>query len=110
MSFLWGTVPLAGIAIVGVPKVSEDGPDLGTWYSQKTVRPVDGFLGPDAFKEFRVEVDYAHNAVYFEKRIKHAPYDMDIVGLTLRPEKNGDYRVIGIAKKKRKILIGKTRT
>ena len=28
---------------------------------------MNGFLGPNAFKAFRVEIDYAGSAVYFEK-------------------------------------------
>jgi hypothetical protein len=116
---LWGPVHLADVGIVGVAKLSADGPTLGAWYSQKTARPVNGFLGPNAFKAFRVEVDYAGGAVYFEKEPEldkgaavlnkaasstdrgTAPdsHDMDVVGLALRPEPDGSYSVIAVATK-----------
>jgi hypothetical protein len=64
---LWGPVRLADVGVVGVAKLSANGPTLGAWYSQKTARPVNGFLGPNAFKAFRVEIDYAAGAVYFER-------------------------------------------
>lgn len=96
---LWGPVRLLNIGIVGVKEVSPNGPGLGTWYSEKTARPVEGFLGPNALKAFRVEIDYANQAVYFEKSADSDSDDMNIVGLTLRPEPDNTYTVIGIAKK-----------
>jgi hypothetical protein len=102
---MWGSVNLRHIGIVGVPELSPNGPSLGAWYSQKTARPVQGFLGPNAFKAFRVEIDYANNAVYFEKSADFDSHDMDIVGLTLRPEPDETYIVIGIAKKNGKPVV-----
>ncbi len=60
---------------------------------------MNGFLGPNAFKAFRVEIDYAGGAVYFEKGADFDSHDMDLVGLTLRPERDGSYTVIGVAMK-----------
>jgi hypothetical protein len=102
---LWGPVRLLNTGIVGVAKISPNGPGLGAWYSQKTARPVDGFLGPNAFKAFRVEIDYANKAVYFEKSGDFDSHDMDIVGLTLRPEPDNTYSVIGVAKKDGKPVV-----
>ena len=102
---LWGPVRLGNTGIVGVAELSPNGPGLGAWYSQKTARPVDGFLGPNAFKAFRVEIDYANQAVYFEKSADFNSHDMDIVGLTLRPEPDNTYRVIGIVKKDGKPVV-----
>lgn len=96
---LWGSVRLTDVAIVGVPEVSENGPSLGTWYSQKTARPVVGFLGPNAFNALRVEIDYVNSVIYLERGDGYNPYDMDLVGLTLRPEADGCYSVIGVATK-----------
>jgi len=102
---LCGPVRLVNTGIVGAAEVAPNGPGLGTWYSQKTARPVDGFLGPNAFKAFRVEIDYANKAVYFEKSADFDSHDMDIVGLTLRPEPDNTYRVIGIAQKDGKPVV-----
>ncbi len=93
----WGSTPLKKVGLVGVPNFLPGGMDLGAWYSQKAARPVDGILGPNAYKDFRVEIDYANGAVYFEKGNDSDLHDMDLVGLTLRPEANGSYQVIGVA-------------
>lgn len=102
---LWGPVRLLNTGIVGVSEVSPNGPDIGAWYSQKTSRPVDGFLGSNAFKAYRIEIDYANKAVYFEKGPHFDFHDMDIIGLTLRPEKDATYSIIGIAKKDGKPVV-----
>ena len=90
---LWGGVSLRDVGVVGLP---ESFP-LASWYSRKTARPVDGLLGPNAFKAFRVEIDYAGSAVYFEKMAGFDSHDMDVVGLTLRPTADGGYDVIAVA-------------
>jgi C-terminal processing protease CtpA/Prc len=92
----WGPVRLTDVGIAGLPGFFQRGASLGDWYSQKTASPVEGFLGPNAFKAFRVEIDYASSAVYFERGAEVDAHDMDLVGLTLQPQANGDYRVIGI--------------
>jgi len=92
----WGGVRLAGVGIVGLPNFF-GGATVGTWYSQKAARPLDGFLGPNALKAFRVEIDYANSAVYFEKGAEFDAGDMDLVGLTVRLEADGTYRVLGVA-------------
>jgi len=95
----WGPVELAGVGVVGLPPFPGSDMSLGDWYSKKTARPVQGFLGPNAFRTFRVEIDYANGTVYFERGKKTGAPDMDLVGLTLRPEADGSYHVIGIARK-----------
>jgi hypothetical protein len=94
-----GSVRLDSIGIAGLPDFFPNGTGLGEWYSQKTARAVDGFLGPNAFKNYRIEFDYQNQLVYFDKRIESDPHDMDLVGLTLRPEADGSYLIIGIASK-----------
>jgi hypothetical protein len=95
---VWGTTSLKGVAVVGVP-------GLGEWYSRKTASPVDGFLGPNAFKPFRVEIDYVGSAVYFEKGSEFDLHDQDLVGLTLRPEADSGFSVIGVAQKGGKPVV-----
>ncbi len=92
-----GSVRLAGVGLVGLPGVFPGG--LAAWYSQKTARPVSGFLGPNAFKAFRLEIDYVNGAVYLEKGEAPALHDMDLVGLTLHLDPDGRYRVIGVPQK-----------
>ncbi len=93
----WGSARLADVGIVGLPKFLPDGSGIGEWYSQKSARPVAGFLGPNAFKPFRIEIDYSNGAVYFERSGGVDAHDMDLVGLTLRPVADGSYQVIGVA-------------
>jgi hypothetical protein len=95
----WGGVVLSQVGLVGLGEVFGPGFDLGVWYSQKTAHPVDGFLGPNAFKAFRVEIDFPNSTVYFAKGPAPIADDMDIVGLTLRPEMDGGYSVLGVARK-----------
>jgi C-terminal processing protease CtpA/Prc len=58
---------------------------------------VNGFLGPNAFSAFRVEIDYENEAVYFGKTGEFDAHDMDRVGLTLRPEPDGGFSVLGVS-------------
>jgi len=101
----WGSVTLKNIGVVGLPNVFGNGKNVGDWYSQKTARRVDGFFGPNMFKAFRVEIDYANSAVYFEKDSDFDSNDMDIVGLTLRQQGDGSYQVIGIVSKDGKPVV-----
>lgn len=96
---LWGGVRLAGVGLVGLPSFFPDGASVGAWYSRKTARPVDGFLGPNAFKAFRVEIDYAGSAVYFDKGAEPDAHDLDLVGLTIGPEAGGRWNVLGVAQR-----------
>jgi hypothetical protein len=96
---LWGPVSLAKVGIVDFPNMFRNGAGLREFYSQKSARPVDGFLGPNAFKAFRIEIDYADSAIYFDKGPDVDSHDMDLVGLTIRQEEDGSYQVIGVAQK-----------
>jgi hypothetical protein len=93
----WGTVRLADVGIAGLPNFFPNGSTVGEWYSQKCARPVAGFLGPNAFEAYRVEIDYAGSAVYFEKKKEPDTRDMDLVGLTIRLGADGVYEVLGAA-------------
>jgi hypothetical protein len=56
-----------------------------------------GFLGSEALLNYRIGLDYAHSAVYFEiGRTFNFP-DFDVIGITLRPDADGRFTVAGIA-------------
>jgi hypothetical protein len=101
----WGGQIIPATAIAGMPAFFNGGKDVGAWYSQKTAAPVDGFFGPNVFKAFRVEIDYAENAVYLLKGTSVDIHDLDIVGLTLRPLNDERYQVIGVVEKDGKPMI-----
>jgi len=48
-------------------------------------------------KAFRVQIDYANGVTYLEKR-GEADNGLDIVGLTLRAQRDGTYLVAGVSK------------
>jgi len=55
-----------------------------------------GILGADALMNYRVGLDYAHSTVYFDiGRLFKFP-EFHVVGLTLRPEHDGRFTIIGI--------------
>lgn len=95
--FTWGSTKLQGIGTAGIPHIGE-------WYSRKTVRPVAGFLGANALREYRIEIDYVNSSVYLS-RGERTTEDFDMVGLTVRLEENGDYRIVDVARKDGKPVV-----
>ncbi len=91
----WGEIVLSDIVVIGLPQFGE-GMDVGKWYSKKTAKPVVGFLGPNAFRNCRVEIVYPESAIYVEKGLLSDAHDMDIVRLTVKPLNDGRYEVIGV--------------
>lgn len=101
----WGAARLTDVAVVGLTRFGPDGPAVGDWYSRKTARRVEGFLGPNAFEAFRMCIDYPDSAVYFEKTGEPDAHDLDLVGLTVRLVSDGRYQVIGIVKRNGKPVV-----
>ncbi len=101
----WGSEVFTDIGFVGVTKFSPDGPTLGEWYSRKTAKPVDGFIGPNALKGYRVEIDYANSLVYFEKGKDNDPTEMDMVGMSVRQLPDSTYQVVGLVQRNGKTCV-----
>ena len=97
--FKWGELQLKGTGMVGAPKFSPGETTLGEWYSEKTARPVDGFIGANVLKAYRVEIDYANNLVYFEKGKDNEPNEMEVAGLSLRQLPDSTWQVIGVVER-----------
>ena len=72
------------------------------WYQERAGSPTIGLIGANAFIDSRVGVDYAHHALYIQRTQTKPAHDMDVVGLTLRPEPDEKYKVIGIVEYKGK--------
>ena len=102
---VWGQVTLNDVGIAGVPAFSAGGPTLGAWYSKKSALPVDGFLGPNAFKSFRVEIDYVNATVWLKKGTGPDKHEMDLVGLSLRQLADSSYQVAGVVQKAGRPLV-----
>jgi hypothetical protein len=57
-----------------------------------------GLMGAASLLNYRIGIDYMHEIVYFQRISKPVEVDMSLVGLTLRPEANGRYSILGISR------------
>jgi hypothetical protein len=67
------------------------------WYQNRAGVPTIGLIGADALLNFRIGLDYAHSTIYFKQLSKYTPPGIDVVGVTLKPEEDGRYTIIGVA-------------
>jgi len=88
-----GTLQTRDIAVLGLSQGIFD------WYSRKSAGPVAGIIGGNVLKGFRLEVDWPGSTTFWRAGPAEGVRDLDIVGLTLRPEADGSYTVAGVAKK-----------
>ena len=87
----YGPLFLANIALVDLPKNVMD------FFEKRAGMPTAGLLGSNALLNYRIGLDYAHSTVYFEfGRMFNFP-DFDVIGLTLRPEDDGRFTILGVA-------------
>jgi predicted aspartyl protease len=84
--------PLQRVAAVSRPKGTFE-----NYMSQMMAAPIKGAIGGNVLSAFRIEIDYANGATYWEKKASPKEYDLDIVGLTLRAQADGSYVVFGVA-------------
>ncbi len=66
------------------------------FYRERTGAETSGLIGGNALLNYKVGIDYAHATVYFDPLSKFEAPGMDVVGLTLRPEVDERYTVIGV--------------
>jgi hypothetical protein len=89
-SLIFGEATLKNVVAASFPEKTMK------WYQDRAGVPTIGFIGASAFVDSRVGIDYARSTVYIQRtQTKPAP-DMDVVGLTLRPEPDEKYTVIGV--------------
>jgi hypothetical protein len=87
----YGPLFLANVAVVDFPKDQMD------FFVKRAGVPAAGLVGSNALLNYRVGLDYAHSTVYFEfGRMFNFP-DFDVIGLTLRPENDGRFAILGVA-------------
>ncbi len=86
----YGPLFLANVPVVDFPK---DGVEF---FAKRAGVATVGLIGANQFQNYRVGIDYAHGIVYFDiGRLFNFP-EFDVVGLTLRPEDDGRYSVLGV--------------
>ena len=87
----YGPLFLANLVVVVMPK------DWTDFFVKRAGVPTAGLLGSNALLNYRIGLDYAHSTVYFEfGRTFNFP-DFDVIGLTLRPEDDGRFTILGVA-------------
>jgi hypothetical protein len=86
----YGPVFLTGVAAASLPV---DGSPFEKRFGAASA----GLLGSNALLNYRVGIDYAHSIAYFEVGTTFKAPDFDVIGLTLRPEDDGRFTVLGVA-------------
>lgn len=86
-----GPVRLTGVAASAIP------PDLMEGIALRAGMATSGLLGANAVRDRRVGIDYAKQEIVVGPPDHGAGADLDVVGLTLRPEPGGPYTVRGVA-------------
>jgi hypothetical protein len=94
-----GSARARDIAVLGLDQRIFD------WYSGKSAGAVSGFIGANVLKTFRLEVDFPNRMTYWEAGASPDAGDLDIVGLTLRPEVDGGFTIAGVVSKDGKPAI-----
>ncbi|HST10138.1 MAG TPA: hypothetical protein VLL05_07160 [Terriglobales bacterium] len=85
-----GASTLQGVIVASFP------PDLLKRLNERAGAEVSGLLGGEAFRNCRIGIDYAHQTVYIEPPTRSPAPDMDVVGLTLRPEPDGKFTILSV--------------
>ena len=87
----YGPLFLANVVVVEFSK------DRMDFFAARAGVPTAGLLGADALLNYRVGLDYAHSTIYFEFGRSSSFPDFDVIGLTLRPEDDGRFTILGVA-------------
>lgn len=90
-SLQYGGIQLSDVGVASFPK------EVMSWFEKRAGMPTAGLIGANALLNYRVGIDYAHSTVYFDQASKQRAPEMDVVGLTLHPEPDGRYTVIGVS-------------
>jgi hypothetical protein len=88
-----GSLVARGVGVLGLPQ------ELFDWFAKKAAGPVVGLIGANVLKGFRLEVDYAAGVTWWTAGPPPQADDLDIVGLTLRPESDGSFTVAGVVQR-----------
>ncbi len=89
-SVQYGPATLTAVGFATLPQA------FMAFYRERAGAETSGLIGGDALLNYRVGIDYAHATVYFDQRGSYVSPGIDVIGLTLRPELDGRYTVIGV--------------
>ena len=82
--------------LTSVPVVSFSRDELA-WFEKRAGFPTVGMLGSEALLNYRIGLDYAHSMVYFDIGSTFKFPSFKVVGLTLRPEDDTRFSILGVA-------------
>lgn len=85
----YGPVTLTVVGVATLPQ------QFMSFYRQRAGADTSDLIGGNALLNYRVGIDSAHSTVYFDRRASYVAPGIDVIGLTLRPERDGRYTVIG---------------
>jgi len=94
-----GAARVSDVAVLGLPQGFID------WYSKKSAGAVVGFLGADVIARYRLEVDFPSQMTWWRPGPAPAKRDLDIVGLTIRPEPDGSVAVAGVVSRNGRPMV-----
>jgi hypothetical protein len=87
----YGPLFFTNVALVDFPE------DRLAYFEKRAGIATSGLLGANALQNYRIGLDYAHSAVYFDVgRLFNFP-EFDVIGLILRPEDDGRFTILNIA-------------
>lgn len=87
----YGGVNLKNVVVASFPE------KFMKWYQDRAGAQTVGLIGANAFADYRIGIDYAHSTLYMQRTLARSAPDMDVVGLTLRPETDEKYTIVGVA-------------
>lgn len=87
----YGPLFLVDVPFVSLPKAVID------FFEKRVSMPTVGVIGSEVLLNYRVGLDYAHSMAYFDIGRLFTFPDFDVIGLTLRPEDDGQYTILGVA-------------
>ena len=87
----YGPLFLANVPVVDFPQ------DRMEYFDKRAGAPTAGLIGANALLNYRIGIDYAHATVYFEFGRMFSFPEFDVIGLTLRPEDDGRFTILGVA-------------
>jgi PDZ domain len=87
----YGPLYLTDVAVAEFPK------SFSAFFEKDAGAVVSGLIGADSLMNYRVGLDYAHSAVYFDIGRTFKFPDFDVVGLILRPDGDTGFTILGAA-------------
>jgi hypothetical protein len=87
----YGPLYLTSVPVVGFAK------DGIAWFEKRAGVPTVGLLGSEALLNYRIGLDYARSMVYFDIGSTFKFPDFNVIGLTLRPEDDTRFTILGVA-------------